>query len=64
MLIRVIYDNKRPGLIDTRKLGSHIINGDVLAFRRLEGWARIGADPVRGLGGNYEGPDRRGGSCL
>lgn len=64
MLIRVIFDNKRPGLIEARKLGRHIVNGEILAFRRLDGWARVGCDPVRGLGGAYDGPERRGSSCL
>ncbi|SNB46061.1 GSU3473 family protein [Geobacter sp. DSM 9736] len=59
MLIRVIYDNKRIGLVDERALSNHILNGELLAFRRLDGWAKIGQDAVRGFGGTYEGPDRR-----
>lgn len=59
MLIRVIFENKRTGLLDASRLGKHIMNGNILAFRRLDGWARVGNDPVRGFGGCYSGPDRR-----
>ena len=59
MLIRVIFENKRTGLLDAARLGNDIINGNILAFRRIDGWARVGNDPVRGFGGKYHGPDRR-----
>ena len=64
MLIRVIFGDKRTGLLEARKLGRHIVNGEILAFRRLDGWARVGCDAVRGFGGAYQGPDRRDSSCL
>ncbi len=59
MNIHVIYFDETPGLVKAERLDELIRNRRIQAFRRSEGWARIGRDPMRGCGGNYEGPERR-----
>ncbi len=59
MRIKVIsnYDYvKSVNAVDLRRL---IAENRILAFRRSDGWVKIGADPVRGEGGDYFGPERR-----
>ena len=46
--------------VDARDLKRLIAAGAVLAFRRSGTWVKIGAEPVRGDGGQpYNGPERR-----
>jgi hypothetical protein len=59
MLIKVIYIDNSAGVVTACSLEQFIKKGKIVAFRRLEGWAKIGRDPVRGSGGRYEGPERR-----
>lgn len=57
--IKVIYIDNSAGVVKASSLDRLISSGKVVAFRRSGGWVKIGQDPVRGLGGKYEGPDRR-----
>ncbi len=59
MNIQVIYFDETPGLVKVERLDELIRTRRIQAFRRSEGWARVGRDPVRGFGGRYEGPERR-----
>ncbi|SNB48011.1 GSU3473 family protein [Geobacter sp. DSM 9736] len=47
MLIRVLYDDGSFGMVDGIELDRLIFNGGVTAFRRSQGWVRVGHDPVR-----------------
>jgi hypothetical protein len=57
--IKVIYKDNSAGIVRASSLQQLISSGKIVAFRRSSGWVKIGRDPVRGLGGRYEGPDRR-----
>lgn len=57
--IKVIYKDNSAGIVRASTLEQLITSGRIVAFRRSAGWVKIGRDPVRGLGGRYEGPDRR-----
>jgi hypothetical protein len=59
MYINVIYFDDTPGVVDTGRLDELIQSRRIIAFRRSDGWVRVGRDPVRGNGGRYGGPDRR-----
>lgn len=59
MLIRVIYKDKTVGTVKAERLEVYINSGDILAFRRLDGWVKVGHDAIRGYGGKYSGEDRR-----
>jgi hypothetical protein len=60
MLIQVIYKNdKRCGAVHRSRLDFLIRSGLLFAFRRENEWVIVEKDPVRGMGGNYAGPERR-----
>ncbi len=59
MLIRVQYNNNKHDFIKPSYLDRLITSGSIKSFLRSEGWVLIGADPLRGMGGTYEGPERR-----
>jgi hypothetical protein len=60
MLIPVIYFDNSPGKVRPDELEDLIQRRTIMAFRRSNGWVRVGGDPVRGRGRNYQGPERRG----
>ncbi len=52
------YDNVQS--IEANNLKRLIVGEKITAFRRSEGWVKLGIDPVRGDGGpDYDGPERR-----
>jgi hypothetical protein len=57
--IQVIFFDNSYGLAETESLDELIKTRRIIAFRRSNGWVRIGHDPVRGSGGSYAGPERR-----
>ena len=58
--IKVVYDNGVSDQISPSLLDSLITSRRVEQFERSEGWAEIGIDPIRGMGGSrYGGDDRR-----
>jgi hypothetical protein len=63
MLIQVIYSDNSPGQVRAEGLDDFILNRKIISFHRSEGWVRIGFDPVRWDGGNYNGTERRGRSA-
>jgi hypothetical protein len=60
MLIPVIYFDNSPGKVKPEELEDLIKRRMIISFRRSNGWVRVGGDPVRGIGKNYKGPERRG----
>jgi hypothetical protein len=63
MLIRVQYLNDSYGDIDASTLDRLLLGKTLRQFYRPseERWVDVYRDPIRGLGGNYSGPDRRQG---
>lgn len=59
MFIRVIYPNNKYDMVKDFILDKLIISGKITKFYRSSGWVTIGQDPIRGMGGNYRGPERR-----
>jgi len=59
MLIRVMYQDDKFDMVKPLILDGLIASGRLKKFFRLEGWATIGIDPIRGRGSRYEGPERR-----
>jgi hypothetical protein len=59
MLIRVLYQNGKYDMVKDAFLGKYIESGKLLKFKRKDGWATVGIDPIRGAGGPYVGPERR-----
>lgn len=59
MLIRVMYKNNKYDMVRPSLLNNLIDEGEIKMFLRSGTWAAIGVDALRGLGGRYEGPERR-----
>lgn len=58
--INVVYKNGVKDRISPTLLGTLIDSKQIDQFERSDGWARVGLDPIRGMGGiGYEGGDRR-----
>lgn len=58
MLIPVIYADDPYDMVEDRMLNELIIANKIKAFKRSDGWVRIGEDPIRKI--VYRGPERRG----
>ena len=61
MLIRVQYHNDTYGAVDGPSLDRLLLGKTVRQFYRPseKRWIDVYRDPIRGLGGDYDGPDRR-----
>ena len=59
MHIRVMYNDGEYGMIKDILLDKLIKSGKIIKFYRSGGWAVIGRDPVRGMGGREGGYRRR-----
>ena len=60
MMIRVMYSDGRFHLVKHTMLDQLLERNRVASFKRTNGWAVVGRDPIRGAGGHsYGGPDRR-----
>lgn len=61
MLICVQYDNESYSDVDAPTLDTLLLGKTIRQFYRpSEGrWVDVYRDPIRGLGGNYAGPERR-----
>jgi hypothetical protein len=60
MNVQVMYKDDQIGEIDKAILDEMISGEKIKMFKRSDGWAVVGVDHTRGLGGMYGGPDRRG----
>ena len=45
--------------VNVKKLRQLIANNEISAFKRADGWVTVGIHPMRGDGGDYDGPERR-----
>jgi hypothetical protein len=61
MMIRVQYDNYHYDYVNTQMLDRLLAGRSLKQFFRPseETWVRVDCDPIRGIGGDYSGPDRR-----
>lgn len=61
MYLRIQYHNEKYDYVPDFKLDSYLHSNLVKRFFRPSErrWVLLGADPVRGFGGSYMGPDRR-----
>ena len=61
MLLRVQYQDYRYDYVDARTLDRLLAGKGVRQFYRPseERWVNVYRDPIRGLGGDYSGLDRR-----
>lgn len=49
MIIPVIVSNGSPGIVNTEELDELLKKNALLAFRRNDGWVRVGFDDIRSL---------------
>jgi hypothetical protein len=62
MMIRVMYSDGRFDLVKASLLAQMLEGNRLASFKRADGWAVVGRDPIRGAGGGpYSGPERRNG---
>ena len=59
MRIMVMYKDGKIGSIDNHKVERLIASYKIIKFFRSMGWVTIGQEPIRGWGGDYQGPERR-----
>lgn len=60
MKVQVLSHYDKIEMVNVRDLMQLIAAGEVLAFRRSSGWVKVGAEKIRGDGGEeYDGPERR-----
>lgn len=59
MDITIINKDGFVGIVSTSDLDGLIKNNEILAFRRSDGWARIGLEPIRVSQRPFAGPERR-----
>jgi len=60
MLIRVKYVDNRFDMVRPEILNQLLDSGEVLEFRRTDGWTAVGNSSLRRQdGGVYSGPERR-----
>jgi hypothetical protein len=58
--VNVVYKNGVKDRISPALLGTLIDSKQIDQFERIEGWAKVGIDPIRGMGGSpYDGVERR-----
>jgi hypothetical protein len=61
MRIPVEFADQRRGLVKAEELQELIDKAAIVSFLRSDGQSvRVGVDSVRGMGGKYRGPERRG----
>jgi len=61
MVLRVQYHNEKFDYVNDFALGKLITTNEIKRFYRPseERWINVYRDPIRGLGGDYSGQDRR-----
>ncbi len=58
--INVVYKNGVKDRISPALLGTLLDSKQIDQFERVDGWARVGIDPLRGMGGSpFDGDERR-----
>ena len=59
MRVQVIYFDNNTGFVNAESLEELIQTRRIIAFKRSDGWVRVGRDPVRHTRRPYKGPERR-----
>lgn len=59
MVIKVIFQDGYSGVVSSSTLNYLIEKRAVVAFKRSDGWARIGRDVIRTRQQPLAGPDKR-----
>jgi hypothetical protein len=59
MLVMVKYLDGNYDMVVSHHLDGLIKTGRILEFRRGDGWARVGRDPIRASAQDFRGEDRR-----
>lgn len=59
MLIRVVYQNDKHDMVKPFFLNTLLSVNKIKKFRRSEGWATVGVDRMRGMGGYHDGYEKR-----
>ncbi len=61
MLLYVQYKDFKFDYVNTRTFDRLLVGKRLLQFYRpsKKGWVNVYRDPIRGIGGDYSGPDRR-----
>jgi hypothetical protein len=59
MEIKVIFQDGYSGVVSSSTLNYLIKNRDIIAFKRADGWAKIGRDATRNRQQPIDGPDKR-----
>ena len=60
MLISVVYQNNKMGLVADSKLNDLISSNKIKQFLRADGWVTIGVNPLRKINGyDYKGREKR-----
>lgn len=59
MEIKVIFEDKSAGFVKDYLLEDQLRLGNVVAFKRSDGWVDVVRGPVRKRRRDYAGPERR-----
>ncbi len=59
MAIKVIYQDGYSGVVTSSTLNYLIEKREVVAFKRSDGWVKIGRDAIRSSQQPINGPDKR-----
>lgn len=60
MMVLVRYLDGTYDMVMNYHLDKLISDSKIIGFERSNKWITLGVDPVRGSGGVYSGPERRG----
>lgn len=60
MLVTVVWQNNKMGLVADSQLDQLISSNKIKKFLRSEGWVMVTGDPIRkGKGHHYDGQEKR-----
>lgn len=59
MLIKIQYHNNKYDYVKPWMLDKLLESDKIQSFYRSSGWAHVGKDKIRGIGGFYNGTERR-----
>jgi hypothetical protein len=59
MKVYVLTDFDNVEKVNAKELRRLIADNRIAAFKRADGWVNVDEGPIRGSGGDYDGPERR-----
>jgi hypothetical protein len=59
MKLYVLTDFDNVEKVNAKELRRLIAGNRISAFKRADGWVKVDEGPIRGSGGDYNGPERR-----